>query len=103
MIPEGGSARDDPRHRVVPRQAGRARPPLEAIRTFVEHTGTEPGTLRYESWRSVEHPNEFLHVIEFADEAAEQAHGSSDAVRAFTDVLYPTCEEPPRFDRWDPV
>jgi quinol monooxygenase YgiN len=76
---------------------------LEAIRTFVGHTRTEPGTLRYESWRSVDRPTEFLHVMEFADETAEWAHGSSDAVRALTDALYPTCEEPPTFGRWDTV
>ena len=76
---------------------------LEAIRAFVEHTRTEPGTLRYASWRSVDSSTEFLHIMEFVDEAAERAHGSSDAVRAFTDALYPTCEEPPAFGRWEDV
>lgn len=76
---------------------------LEAIRTLVEHTRTEPGTLRYESWRSIDRPTEFLHIMEFVGEAAEQAHGSSDAVRAFTDALYPTCEETPAFGRWESV
>lgn len=74
---------------------------LAAIRTFVEHTRTEPGTLRYESWRSLDRPSAFLHLMEFADERAERAHASSEAVRAFTDVLYPTCEDPPTFERWD--
>jgi quinol monooxygenase YgiN len=43
---------------------------VEAIRSFVAHTKTEPGTHRYESWRSVDRPTEFMHLISFADEAA---------------------------------
>lgn len=76
---------------------------LEAIRTFLAHTATEPGTLRYASWRHVERPREFLHLMEFVDEAAEAAHASSEAVKAFTDVLYPRCERPPTFDRFEPA
>jgi quinol monooxygenase YgiN len=78
-------------------------PALAAIERFVAHTRTEPGTLRYESWRSAERPREFVHLMEFADEAAQEAHASSDAVGAFTDVLYPLCEEPPSFDRWEAI
>lgn len=76
---------------------------LQAIRTFVEHTRTEPGTLRYESWRSLDRRTDFLHLMEFVDETAERAHASSEAVGAFTDVLYPTCEAPPTFERWERV
>lgn len=76
---------------------------LEAIRTFVAHTRTEPATLRYESWRSLDRPAEFLHLMAFVDEEAEAAHASSDAVKAFTDVLYPRCEREPRFERWELV
>lgn len=76
---------------------------LEAIRTFAAHARSEPGTLRYDSFRSAERPTEFLHVMAFADEDAERAHSSSDGVKAFTDVLYPTCVEEPTFDGWLPV
>lgn len=72
-----------------------------AIRTFVEHTRTEPGTLRYESIRF--DASRFLHLMEFTDEDAERAHASSDAVRHFTDVLYPLCTEGPEFEDWSPV
>jgi hypothetical protein len=34
---------------------------------------------------------------------AEETHASSDAARAFTDVLYPLCIEPPTFGRWHSV
>jgi quinol monooxygenase YgiN len=73
---------------------------LEAIRTFVAHTRTEPGTKRYEAWRSVDRPTEFMHLMSFADEAAEQLHSSSDAVKAFVSALYPRCEQEPTFARW---
>ena len=63
---------------------------LEAIRAFVAHAQTkEPGTLMYRSLQSVDDPTRFVHVMAFADEAAEKAHATSDAVRRFTDVLYP--------------
>lgn len=76
---------------------------LEAIRMFVAHTATEPGTLLYESWRQ---DNRFLHLMAFADEAAEKTHQSSEVVHAFVDVLYPACTEKPVFQDWeiiDPV
>ena len=76
---------------------------LEAIRMFVAHTRTEPGTNRYESWRSVDRPTEFMHLMSFADEAAEQLHSSSEAVKTFVDVLYPLCEREPTFARWEIV
>jgi quinol monooxygenase YgiN len=41
--------------------------------------------------------------MEFVDEAAEQTHASSDAVKAFTAVLYPRCEREPAFERWQMV
>lgn len=37
----------------------------------------------------------------FADEEAEHAHASSEAVREFTGVLYPRCEREPTFERWE--
>lgn len=74
-----------------------------AIREFVEHTRTESGTLRYESIRFDATPNRFLHLMEFVDEEAERAHGSSEAVRRFTDALYPLCSEGPAFEDWSPV
>ncbi len=88
------------RFRVKPDQLNAA---LEAIRAFVRHTETEPGTLRYESWRSVDEPTAFLHLMSFADEEAERAHASSAAVKTFTAALYPRCEEEPAFERWQLV
>jgi quinol monooxygenase YgiN len=76
---------------------------LEAIDRFVAHTETETGTTLYVSWRSEVRPNEFLHLMSFVDADAEQAHATSDAVRAFTETLYPLCVEPPAFEDWQSV
>jgi quinol monooxygenase YgiN len=73
---------------------------LEAIRAFVAHARSEPGTLRYDAFRSADRPTEFVHIMSFAGEDAEEAHASSDAVKAFTDALYPRCSAGPVFDRW---
>ncbi len=73
---------------------------LGAIRTFVAHTAQEPGTVMYESWQSADRPTEFLHLMAFADDHAEAAHRTSEAVIKFTDVLYPLCSVKPRFEDW---
>lgn len=73
---------------------------LDVIRAFVAHTETEPGTLLYQSWQSAARPTRFLHIMEFADDDAEKAHATSDAVKAFTGALYPLCTEPPFFEDW---
>lgn len=76
---------------------------LDAIRGFVRYAATEPGTLRYEALRSVERPTEFLHVMEFSDEEAQEEHSASEPVQAFTAVLYPACESEPTFERWEAI
>lgn len=37
--------------------------------------------------QDVEEPTRFLHVVTFADPAAEERHSASDAVRRFTATL----------------
>lgn len=76
---------------------------LVAIGALVAHTQTEPGTVVYWSWQSIERPTEFLHVMEFVDAAAESAHRTSEAVLEFTEALYPLCSSPPGFDDWRAV
>ncbi len=49
----------------------------------------EPGSLMYTSWQQKDDPTRFVHLFEFADEAAHQAHGQSDAVRKFESVYQP--------------
>jgi quinol monooxygenase YgiN len=86
----------------IVKEGGRERA-LEVIRDFVSHAQSEQRTLLYESWQGADRPGEFLHFMEFLDEAAEQAHQSSDAVKKFTGVLYPLCTKTTSFDDWQEV
>jgi quinol monooxygenase YgiN len=49
----------------------------------------EPGSLMYTSWQQKDDPTKFVHLFEFADEQAHQAHGQSEAVRKFESVYQP--------------
>jgi quinol monooxygenase YgiN len=61
-----------------------------AIEEFVAYvTRNEPGTKMYTAWQQADDRTKFVHLFEFADEAAHQAHGSSAAVRAFEAVYGP--------------
>jgi len=61
-----------------------------AIAEFVEYVATnEPGSRMYTAWQQKDDPTRFVHLFEFADEAAHQAHGRSDAVRQFEAVYGP--------------
>ena len=61
-----------------------------AIAEFVEYVArSEPGSKMYTAWQQKDDPTRFVHLFEFADEAAHQAHGTSDAVRQFEAVYGP--------------
>jgi quinol monooxygenase YgiN len=61
-----------------------------AIAEFVRYVAAnEPGTTMYASWQAKDDPTKFVHLFEFADDAAHKAHGASDAVRAFEAVYQP--------------
>jgi len=49
----------------------------------------EPGTRAYAAWQQQDDPARFVHLFEFADAAAHEAHGSSAAVRTFEQVYQP--------------
>lgn len=74
---------------------------LEAIDRFVAHTRSEPGTELYVSLRDRLDPTRFTHWMIFRDQAAEEAHGRSEEVQEFTSVLYPLCDGPVEFDRFE--
>jgi quinol monooxygenase YgiN len=62
----------------------------KAIVGFVRYVAAnEPGTTMYAAWQAEDDPTRFVHLFEFADEAAHEAHGASAAVRAFEAVYQP--------------
>ena len=74
---------------------------LVAIREFVEYVRREePQTRHYVAWQDERDPVHFLHHFVFEDEAAEQRHRESEAVKAFTSVLYPATVNGVHFTRY---
>ncbi len=62
----------------------------EAIAEFVAYVAdNEPGSRMYTAWQQRDDPTRFVHLFEFADEAAHEAHGGSAAVRGFEAVYRP--------------
>jgi len=68
----------------------------KAIIAFVSQVADEPGTLRYESFREADGVS-YLHLMAFADDAAEEAHRQTEHVKQFVAELYPKCEAQPVF------
>ncbi|MGN6793861.1 MAG: putative quinol monooxygenase [Streptosporangiaceae bacterium] len=61
-----------------------------AIAEFVSYVAeNEPGTRIYAAWQQQDDPTIFVHLFEFADTEAHEAHGRSAAVRRFEDVYQP--------------
>jgi quinol monooxygenase YgiN len=80
-------------YRVKPAAVEKVR---EAIEEFVAYVAEhEPGSLMYTAWQAKDDPTRFVHLFTFADEAAHQAHGGSDAVRRFESVYGPELVDGP--------
>lgn len=63
---------------------------VAAVREFVDHVRDhEPGTRLYAAWQQADDPTRFVHLFIFEDEAAQAAHGSSEAVRLFESIYTP--------------
>jgi quinol monooxygenase YgiN len=63
---------------------------VAAIEEFVAYvTESEPGSIMYTAWQQLDDPTRFVHLFTFADEAAHQLHGNSQAVRRFESVYQP--------------
>lgn len=76
-------------------------PSLDAIRRFVAAVAAEePGTRHYVAWQDERDPVHFLHHFVFEDEAAEQRHRDSEAVKAFTAAVYPATVNGVHFTRY---
>jgi quinol monooxygenase YgiN len=79
--------------RVRPAEAAAAE---KAIIAFVAKVADEPGTLRYESFREADGVS-YLHLVGFADDAAQEAHERTEHLRRFVAELGPLCEVQPVF------
>jgi quinol monooxygenase YgiN len=67
-----------------------------AIAEFVDYVAeNEPGTRVYAAWQQQADPTSFVHLFEFADAAAHEAHGRSAAVRRFEAVYGPELADGP--------
>ena len=76
-----------------------------AISEFVHYVAAnEPGTTMYAAWQAKDDPTRFVHLFEFADAAAHETHGGSEAVRAFEAVYTPVLADGPvRFTDYELV
>jgi quinol monooxygenase YgiN len=74
-------------YRVKPDAVGRIK---AAIRDFVQYVQTgEPGTEMYLARQLKDDPTQFIHLFIFADAAAHERHGRSEAVKRFQSVYSP--------------
>ena len=71
---------------------------LAAIKEFVDYLqANEPTTLEYVSLQQADDPTRFVHSFIFQDEAADELHSKSAAVKRFSDILYPELVAPVEF------
>ncbi|MGH2660023.1 MAG: putative quinol monooxygenase [Actinomycetota bacterium] len=89
------------RFSVKPEALDRCRSAIEEFVSYVRVN--EPATQLYLSLQDRADPTRFLHVMIFDDEAAEDLHANSDAVKRFTEVLYPETEDGVAFDKYTAV
>ena len=74
---------------------------IAAIEEFVAYVRVnEPDTLLYTSLQQKDDPTRFVHYFIFKDEAARNLHASSEAVKQFTDILYPRLVAPVEFTEY---
>lgn len=72
-----------------------------AIAEFVAYVhANEPGTQLYISLQQKDDPTRFIHYFIFEDEAAREVHANSEAVKRFTDILYPRLVAPVEFTEY---
>jgi len=74
---------------------------IDAIEEFVAYVReNEAGTLLYSSLQQMDDPTQFVHYFIFKDEAARDVHANSQAVKRFTDILYPRLVAPVGFTEY---
>lgn len=89
------------RFSVKPGSRDRCRSAIEEFVSYVR--AKESGTKLYLSLQDQAKPTRFLHLFVFDDEAAEHFHSNSDAVKRFTDALYPETVDGVAFEKYTAV
>ncbi len=89
------------RFSVKPEALDRCRSAIEEFVSYVR--ANEPATRLYLSLQDQANPTRFLHLFVFEDEAAEHVHSNSEAVKRFTDALYPETVDGATFEKYTAV
>ncbi len=74
-------------YRVKPQAVDKVKRAIEEFVLYIKKN--EPGTWMYEAWQQKDDPTRFVHFFIFADEAAHEIHGGSEAVKRFQSVYVP--------------
>lgn len=69
---------------------------LPAMRTFLASVRREEPRTKYHAYRRG-NTFAFIHLMEFSDGVAEEAHRSAPYTMQFVETLYPCCEQEPQF------
>ncbi|MEX0685787.1 MAG: antibiotic biosynthesis monooxygenase [Balneolales bacterium] len=67
-----------------------------AIQKFVTSVEREEPETRYEAYQLTD-SNEFLHIMAFPNESAQEKHQNALYTIEFVEILYPNCIEEPKF------
>jgi len=68
----------------------------KAVHAFIHAVQSEGETSSYEAFREPDGVT-FLHFMSFRDDEAERQHREASHTKAFTQALYPLCDEEPVF------
>jgi quinol monooxygenase YgiN len=74
-------------YQVKPEAVGRVKTAIDQFVAYVRDN--EPDTRMYVVWQSIDDPTSFVHLVEFADQAAQDRHGQSESVRKFESIYMP--------------
>jgi quinol monooxygenase YgiN len=74
-------------YRVKPESVGKVEAAIAELVRYLQ--ANEPGTQMYLAWQEKDDPTRFVHLFIFADAAAHERHGQSEAVKRFEAVYSP--------------
>lgn len=69
---------------------------LDAVKKFISAVKREEPETKYEAY-NLANSHEFLHIMAFPNESAQQKHQKAPYTLEFVEALYPNCLEEPKF------